>query len=140
MTNTLERRTITAEVRASRADGKPTRLEGYAAVFNKFSENLGGFKEKIAPGAFSRAITEKQDVRALFNHDPNFVLGRTASGTLDLSEDDKGLMFSCEMPDTTVARDLMALVERGDVNQCSFGFIVRADSEQDSTAEDKASG
>lgn len=80
-----ETRTIrSAELRV-RSDGAG--IKGYAAVFNERSEDLGGWREIIMPGAFKRAIREEQDVRALINHDPNLVLGRTKSGTLKLDED-----------------------------------------------------
>ena len=125
----LERRIYATEFRAVKEDGQPTKLEGYAAVFDQPSEDLGGFTEVIKPGAFSRTLKEGCDVRALFNHDPSMVLGRTKdggkTGTLRLSEDETGLRFSVDMPDTQVARDLMTLVERGDISQCSFGFSVR---------------
>src|SRR5260370_36306164 len=87
-----------------------------------------GFQERIVPGAFKRALEEKADVRALINHDPNKVLGRTASGTLTLDEDSKGLKFRCQMPDTGYATDLLKSIRRGDISQCSFGFIVREDT------------
>src|SRR6185436_2663171 len=84
--------------------------------------NIGGwFIESVAPGAFRRAIVE-DDVRALFNHDPNFVLGRNRAGTLKLSEDDVGLAIEILPPDTQQARDLMVSIERGDVSQMSIGF------------------
>lgn len=107
------------ELRAS-SDGNA--IEGYAAVFGQESEDLGGFRETVRSGAFSRAIRSKQDVRALWNHDPGVLLGRTSSGTLQLSEDDRGLKFRVELPDTQAARDLKTLIARGDISQCSFGF------------------
>lgn len=106
-----------------RAKADSPQIEGYAAVFN-VSADLGFLTERIAPGAFSRAIAEKQDVRCLFNHDPNNVLGRTKSGTLALSEDNTGLSYVCDMPDTQIGRDVHTMITRGDVDQCSFGFIV----------------
>lgn len=118
-----------AELRATGDGDGPKKLEGYAAVFNQRSEDLGGFREVIAPGAFTKAVAE-DDVRALWNHDSNHVLGRTKSGTLKLSEDDHGLKMEVEPPDTQVARDLIVSVERGDVDQQSFGFSVRAGGEQ----------
>lgn len=109
-----------------RASGKPC-LRGHAAVFNQLSDDLGGFREQIVPGAFADALgVDKADVRALFNHDPNFVLGRTASGTLRLKEDSRGLAFECDVPDTQTVRDLvLAPIERGDISHMSFQFGVK---------------
>jgi HK97 family phage prohead protease len=115
-----EFRTTSAELRAE-GNG---RLRGHAAVFD-VEADLGGFLESIKPGAFARAIRERQDVRALLNHNTDLVLGRTAAGTLTLAEDQVGLLFDCTLPDTQVARDLRTSVARGDINECSFGFIPR---------------
>lgn len=121
----LERRTVLLDEFKieKREDGKP-KMVGHAAVFNQLSEDLGGFREQIAPGAFAEAI-EKDDVRALWNHNPDHVLGRKAAGTLLLSEDSRGLAIEIIPPDTQTGRDLLTLMERGDVNQMSFGFSVR---------------
>lgn len=113
-----------AELRAIGGNG----IEGYAAVFNSPSGDLGGFTETIKPGAFTRAIKTRQDVRALFNHNPNAIIGRTKSGTLRLSEDSAGLHFACDLPDTQLGRDVRASIKRGDIDGCSFGFIARSDS------------
>ena len=90
----IERRFTAADFEVRAEDGKPTRLEGYAAVFNDETQLADGYFESIAPGAFSRALSEKQDVRALFNHDPNQVLGRSTADppTLTLREDKKGFV------------------------------------------------
>ncbi len=107
-----------------RADGKAV-LRGHAAVFGQLSEDLGGFREQIVAGAFLEAI-EKDDVRALFNHDPNFVLGRNRAKTLLLSEDSRGLAIEIDPPDNDTVRHLVLQpIERGDVSQMSFGFSVR---------------
>jgi HK97 family phage prohead protease len=113
------------ELRVKTEDEKMV-LTGYAAVFDSLSENLGGFREKIQPGAFKSAIV-KSDVRALFNHDSNHVLGRTKSKTLRLKEDNFGLLMECDLPDTQFARDLMTSINRGDITQQSFGFTVKTD-------------
>jgi HK97 family phage prohead protease len=113
----------------TRAEGSKRVLTGHAAVFNTLSPDLGGFREQILPGAFSAAVNE-DDVRALFNHDPNFVLGRNKAGTLSLSEDNTGLAVSIDPPDTQFARDLIVSVERGDITQMSFGFVVMPDGQR----------
>jgi hypothetical protein len=122
----IERRCFNTEVRA-----KSDRvIEGYAAEFGAVSDPIGesgGFLERIAPGAFSRAIKYGQDVRALFNHDPNMILGRTKSGTLKLSEDTRGLFFECNLPATSVAADLVHSIRRGDISGCSFSFSALKD-------------
>jgi hypothetical protein len=115
----FERRTFKVEVRKS-PDGR--KINGTAVVFNQLSENLGGFREQIKPEAFDGC--DMADVRCLFNHDDNQVLGRTASKTLTLSRDASGLHFECDPPETTYARDLAVCMDRGDVDQCSFSFTV----------------
>lgn len=122
MKREFSHRSLSAQVRA-KAEKKG--IEGYAAVFDKLSEELwGGMREKIVPGAFSDCLKSKPDVRALINHDANLVLGRTPK-TLRLDEDETGLRFDCDTPDTQPARDLLTSIERGDISQCSFGFYVR---------------
>lgn len=112
-----------------RAD-KDAKLKGHAAVFNEYA-NIntwsGSFKERIMRGAFIDSI-QVDDVRALFNHDPNYVLGRNKSGTLMLSEDEIGLAIEIDPPQTQFAKDLVHLIERGDISQMSFAFIVLKDS------------
>jgi HK97 family phage prohead protease len=119
----MEVRAFATEVRASPVeDGSGAlRFEGYAALFNSWSQDLGGFRELIAPGAFTKALTA-DDVRMLMIRDPNDVLGRNRSGTLMLSEDDRGLRFEVTAPKPQWARDLHESVKRGDIDQCSFGF------------------
>ena len=118
--NEVIRRSVTFNMRADTSEGV---LEGHAAVFNTFADIGGYFREQIAPTAFDRALRENHDVRALINHDPNLILGRTSSGTLKLSIDEIGLHIRLELPNTTYARDLEESVKRGDISQMSFGFV-----------------
>lgn len=120
---TKEIRAISAEFRVSQNDGEPTKIVGYAARFNELSEEMWGMREKISPGAFKEAIG-KSDVRALWNHDPNYVLGRTKNKTLTLREDEQGLFYEVTPPDAQWARDLVESIKRGDVDQSSFAFTV----------------
>lgn len=112
---------LSVEVRAD----QPPVIEGHAAVFNTLSEPLGGFREKIAPGAFKRTLRESPDVRALVDHDASKVIGRTTAGTLEVREDSTGLKVRITPPDTSAGRDILASIRRGDIDQMSFGFSVR---------------
>lgn len=116
-----ERAFVMDEIRVDHGEDDAPIIRGHAAVFNKLSEEMYGFREQIAPGAFTRAIKE-DDVRALFNHDSNLILGRNGAGTLRLSEDKTGLAIEIDPPDTQAGRDLLISLERGDVTQMSFGF------------------
>ena len=102
------------------AEGPP-RIVGHAALFESESVDLGGFREVIHPGAFTKTIQEA-DIRALQNHDSNRVLGRNTAGTLELAEDGAGLAFEMTPPATTWADHLLISMRRGDVDQMSFGF------------------
>lgn len=110
-------------------NGRPM-IEGHAAVFDSWSETLGGifpFREIVRKGAFAESIG-KDDIRALFNHDPNYVLGRNRAGTLELVEDEVGLRVRICPPDTGWAKDLQTSIRRGDINQMSIGFVVQDDA------------
>ena len=113
----------------TRASGQ-TAIVGYAAVYNRLSLDLGGFREMILPGAFDKVLARqrgKQDVIAVFNHDPNILLGRTSSGTLEVSSDDKGLKYSVTPP--AERADIISLILRKDLRGSSFAFTVSKDSE-----------
>jgi HK97 family phage prohead protease len=117
---TREFRAITTD------DGSLRKIVGYAAVFDKPSEDLG-FIEYVRKGAFKKAISTS-DARALFNHDTDTLpLGRQSAGTLILKEDDKGLYYEILPPDTQGARDLMTSIDRNDVKESSYGFTVAID-------------
>tara|TARA_Y100000592_G_C5474043_1_gene321185 strand:+ start:1806 stop:3623 length:1818 start_codon:yes stop_codon:yes gene_type:complete len=119
-----EKRTMgTIEVRD--ADSDDMVLEGYAAVFNSETD-LGHFREVIKPGAFDDVMTN--DVRALINHDPNLILGRTENGTLELSTDERGLKYRVKLGNQQYAKDFYESVKRGDISQSSFAFTIKDQS------------
>jgi HK97 family phage prohead protease len=127
----IERRLADSAIEVRFADGEAqsaTTIKGYAARFNTLSSLISGrFVERIAPGAFDDVLGD--DVRALINHDPNLVLGRTTAGTLRLSVDGQGLVYEVDLPDTAAGRDLATSIKRGDVTQSSFGFSIEPDGE-----------
>lgn len=113
------------EFRLESAEYDGRTIRGYAAVYNVDSEWMGGFYEQISAGAFDNVM--ENDVRAYFNHDENYLLGRVSSGTLRISTDKKGLLYEVDLPNTTYANDLIELMKRGDVNQSSFAFLIEKD-------------
>jgi HK97 family phage prohead protease len=122
---TLERRATTAPPEIRAAD-KSKVARGYAALFNSRADIGGMFSEELAPGAFA-ATLKSADVRALIDHDPGRVIGRSSAGTLRLREDENGLLVEIDLPDTTDGRDLAVQLERGDITGMSFGFRVTHD-------------
>ena len=125
-TITMEKRYFNIETRTEKREDGSTTITGHAAVFNKLSSDLGGFREIIAPNAFESVLSD--DVRALINHDPNLLLARTTSGTLNLEQTNEGLQYSFDVPDTTYGRDLIISMERSDISQSSFAFTIEEDS------------
>lgn len=115
------------EVRAKENSSELPKIGGYGAVFNTLSEELWGFREQVAPGAFAESI-EKDDIRALIDHIPAFIIGRNVAGTLTLSEDDQGLLYEVSPPDNTNGRNIVESVRRGDVSQSSIGFYTLDES------------
>ena len=105
-------------------------LEGYAALFD-VETDIGPFTESVAPGAFTESLKNSDDVRALFNHDPSMVLGRTKADTLELKEDSKGLLSTIYPPNTQLGRDLVESINRGDISQMSFGFFIEAEEREE---------
>ncbi|MDX0226752.1 HK97 family phage prohead protease [Sinorhizobium meliloti] len=103
-----------------RAESDKRTLTGYAVVWDSDTTIGDYFVERIAPGAFTKAL--RGDILALVNHDTGRVVGRTRSGTLRLAEDSRGLKVEIDIPDTTDGNDLWTLVERGDVSGMSFSF------------------
>lgn len=100
------------------------RVSGYAAVFNSPTIIAGLFREQIAPGAFANSIAAGDDCRALLNHEASKVFARTTNGSLTLREDARGLWFEAMPAETTWAKDMISLIARGEITQCSFGFTV----------------
>jgi HK97 family phage prohead protease len=121
-----EQRTVDVDVEAIDTRGRT--LHGYAAVYNVESEDLGGFRERIAPGAFRNVLDA--DVRALLNHDPSQVLGRTKSGTLRLFDEQRGLRFEVDLPDSPLGENVREAVRRKDIDGASFRFAVDQESWQ----------
>ena len=118
-------RSIETGFQTREAEGGPI-IEGYFAVFNSDYEIWPGAIEQVAPGAFTSALGG--DIRALADHDTRIVLGRTTAGTLELREDEKGLYGVIKInPEDQEAMNLYHRVQRGDVNQCSFGFDIVAE-------------
>ncbi|MBY0094939.1 HK97 family phage prohead protease [Priestia aryabhattai] len=130
MTN-KEIRTLTMpiELRSMEENSEKRYIVGYALKFNSESEDLGGFVEKIDSRALNGA--DMSDVRALFNHDANQVLGRSKAGTLKLEVDEIGLKYTIDPPDTQSARDLLHSMSRGDIDQSSFGFSINHDTDDE---------
>jgi HK97 family phage prohead protease len=116
-----ERRFVYNGLEVRKAGENPV-FRGYAAKFNTLSNDLGGFKERIAPGFFDSVLG--MDIRALRDHEPSLILGRTTSGTCRVGVDEVGLWFEYDDPGTSYSRDLAISINRGDVNQCSFAFSI----------------
>lgn len=135
--HTQETRFFEVETRLD-SKGKDDIVIGHAAVFNSLSEDLGGFKEKIMPGAFDSVL--KNDTRAYFNHDPNFLLGRVSAGTLRLSVDEIGLRYELDIPKTNAGQDLKENLRNGNITQSSFAFTLPSEGgdtwERDDNGQD----
>jgi uncharacterized protein len=131
--------TRTALAGSIRTNESKFQISGIAAAYNSLSQNLGGYREKISPGAFSRSLRVGADVKCLVNHDPSQLLGRTKSGTLVLSDSPEGLRFTVQLDRTNTDHvNTYAAIKRGDMDQCSFAFTVPAggDTWDDSDGSD----
>lgn len=122
----MEHRYLQMEKMQTREDGEDLYLEGYFAIFNSVYELWPGATESIAPGAFDKSVSD--DVRALFNHNSDIVLGRTSAGTLELNQDSHGLWGRIRINlDDTDAMNAYSRIQRGDVTGCSFGFDIESE-------------
>ena len=121
------RRMLPVQLRATgNEDGSPRTIQGHGAVFGQLSEDLGGFREIIHPGAFD-GVVERSDICCLVGHDPDKILGRCTNGTganLSVVVDEAGLAYTCTPSDTQYARDLIANLDCGNITQSSFAFDV----------------
>ncbi len=127
------------EIRVTRKEGEKPKIIGHAAVFDSptvIQGFFGSFTEEIAPGAFEESIKE-DDIRGLFNHDPNLILGRNKANTLELEEDKTGLRYEIDPPETSAGKDTLISIERGDVTGSSFGFNVIEEKWEFSEDDDK---
>ena len=118
---------VTRQVPGADPDAAPREVpivRGYAAVFNQTAD-LFFWRERIEPGAFRRSLQERPDVRALWNHDSNYPIGRTKNQTLSLREDDHGLLVEIQPPDTSAGRDVVENIRSGLVSGMSIGFVPR---------------
>jgi len=120
-----EIRTFNVQDLELRQEGDDNVVVGYGSVFNTLSNELGGFREIIAEGAFDGRLED--DVRFLINHD-GLPLARTTNGTLRLSTDERGLKYEARVANTSLGRDLVELMRNGTINQSSFAFVVEDDS------------
>jgi uncharacterized protein len=135
MSETVEQRFVeVADIEIRDGDtGDGMRFRGYAAIFDSPSEPLP-FIERIKPGAFSRSLKSRNEIKMFVNHDAGRVIGSRRAGTLRLTEDERGLAVDADLPDTTDGRDLSVLMQRGDVNSMSFGFSVPRGGDHFNTA------
>lgn len=118
----IEKRAFNFQLEIEARKKEKPEIVGHAAVFNEYAK-IRWWEERVIPGAFSDSIV-RDDVRFLFNHNPDHILARTLNGTLEMHEDEKGLFIRAFPADTTMGRDLMKLIERGDISQMSFAFAI----------------
>ena len=131
----LELRTNKTEFEVRDLEDGGMSFSGYASVFNSRSENLGGFTEVVAPGAFSRSLKSRNNMFLLYDHNPANVLASTRAGTMRLIEDSHGLYVEADIAPTSLGKDMATLIRRGDLDSMSFGFSVIRDSWNDAGSE-----
>lgn len=134
---TIEKRSIATEVRVSEQKDC-YEIRGVAAAYNCLSKNLGGFRERIAPGAFTRSLNSGEELKCLYNHDSGVVLGSRRAGTLTVEDTNRGLEFRCQLnPESQQHRDIFQSIKRGDVADMSFGFVVDPNGDEFDEVKDE---
>lgn len=123
---TMETRSTIGRVELRAASGGK-KLGGYAFKYDVLSQNLGGYVERVLPGAADKSLAETPDVLCRFQHEDRYLLGRTAAGTLRLANDTTGLDYEVDVPDTDYGSNCVALAERGDLRNSSFAFYTVRD-------------
>ncbi|MEU2760446.1 HK97 family phage prohead protease [Streptomyces sp. NPDC007094] len=139
MTTTRELRVAVGALEERASDDGRISMRGYAYRFNELSQNLGGFRERIVPGAGAPSLRQN-DVYATFNHNASALLGRTSSGTLRVGEDREGGFYEIDLPDTSVGRDVAELLKRGDLKGSSFTFRVLDGGQRRAEEDDPETG
>lgn len=134
MSREIERRNYSTALKRAEGDADNYTIAGEASIFG-VSYDMGWYDEIIEVGAADLAIQDS-DVRCLFNHDPNMILGRTSANTLTVTTDGTKLTYSCIAPDTSYARDLGVSIARGDIAESSFGFTIRKQRWEEHRKED----
>jgi uncharacterized protein len=119
-----------ARISSRAAENSPGVIEGYAALFNEETVIGSWFRERILPGAFKDSLAT-DDIRVAFNHSPNAILGRTSAGTARVTEDERGLRYEADAPDTQPGRDTVTSIKRGDITGSSFQFEVENDADEE---------
>lgn len=129
----IERRCLTAEEAPecelqieTRASGREA-IRGLAIPYNRLSLDLGGFRERILPGAFDKILNRQRgrgEILSYYNHNSDMLLGRESAGTLEIIADDRGISYVVEPPDTSAGRDVLALVRSRNLKGSSFAFTV----------------
>ena len=134
--NQKETRILSEPIEVREADDGTCTMVGYGAVFGKFSQDLGGFREVIDPAAFNRTIKNQKDILVTINHNVDRLLGRTMAGTARVTVDDIGVRYEVDLPDTADGRSAQVLAERGDLFGSSFTFSIAKGGEAWSKDED----
>jgi HK97 family phage prohead protease len=135
--NNIEHRFCGEGLEVRKMDGKKPKVRGYALLYNSVYD-MGWFTEEVERGALDKA--DMSDVRILFNHDQNQILGRTKSGTAAVGLDERGMWYEVEVPETEIGRHVLSAIERGDVDQSSWGFMLRYDDTTNGDRWEKKNG